>query len=56
MDNRVLNLVELLKSKQKELDDKEWEGLAPEGLQSLIMEIEELKEMHLKGELFYPTF
>jgi len=52
----VVPLQEILKAKQRELDDKEWEGMAPEALQALILEIENLKWLDEQGDVWYPLF
>jgi len=52
----VLPLQEILKDKQRELDDNEWEGMAPEALQSLIMEIKNLEWLESQGDVWYPLF
>jgi len=52
----VVPLQEILKEKQRELDDKEWEGMAPEALQALILEIESLKWLDEQGDVWYPLF
>jgi len=52
----VLPLQEILKEKQRELDDKEWGGMAPEALQSLIMEIKDLEWLDSQGDVWYPLF
>lgn len=52
----VVPLQEILKAKQRELDDKEWEGLAPEALEALISEINNLKWLDSQGDVWYPLF
>jgi len=55
-DNLIVPLQEILKAKQRELDDKEWEGHAPEALQALILEIQNLKFLDEQGDAWYPLF
>ena len=56
MTEMVINLRALLREKQRERDDLEWEGLAPEKLQALLLEIEELEYLDSVGEVWYPPF
>jgi len=56
MSESVLNLREVLMQKQRELDEREWEGHAPEKLQSLIMEINNMKWLESQGDVWYPLF
>jgi len=59
MDNNeelIVPLQEILKSKQRELDDKEWEGMAPEALEVLISEIKNLEWLDSQGDVWYPLF
>ena len=55
-DDLVVPLQEILKAKQRELDDKEWEGHAPEALQALILEVKNLKWLDEQGDVWYPLF
>jgi len=52
----VVPLQEILESKQRELDDKEWEGMAPEALEALISEIKNLEWLDSQGDVWYPLF
>jgi len=55
-DDRIVNLRDALMSKQRELDEKEWEGHSPEALQSLINEVNNLKWLEEQGDVWYPLF
>jgi len=41
---------------QQQVDNLEWEGLAPEKLSDLLNELQWLEDLDLKGELYVPNF
>jgi len=41
---------------EREINDLEWEGMAPEKMQHLLTELEYLKSLDASGELYVPEF
>ncbi len=41
---------------EREINDMEWEGLAPEKMQHLITELEYLRQLDSAGDLYVPEF
>jgi hypothetical protein len=41
---------------QRQMDELEWEGLAPEKLSDMLCELQYLQTLEAKGELYVPTF
>lgn len=41
---------------QQQIDDLEWEGLAPEKLSDMLNELQYLQERESLGELYIPEF
>jgi len=41
---------------QQQIDDLEWEGLAPEKLSDLLNELQYLQQREALGELYVPNF
>jgi len=41
---------------QKEVDDLEWEGLAPEKLSDKLQELQYLQQLELAGDTYVPNF
>ena len=41
---------------QQQIDDLEWEGLAPEKLSDLLNELQYLQQREALGELYIPNF
>jgi hypothetical protein len=56
MDERLDSIAELLRNKQKELDDIEWDNPQDPRIEALVREILEYKEKFNKGEIYDPRF
>ena len=56
MDERLDSIAELLRNKQKELDDIEWDNPQDPRIEALVREILEYKEKFNKGEIYVPRF
>jgi len=41
---------------EREINDLEWEGMAPEKMQHLLTELKYLKRLDASGELYVPEF
>lgn len=46
----------LIRTLQREIDEGEWEGLAPEALSDKLNQLQHLQELETKGELYVPLF
>ena len=56
MDERLDSIVELLRNRQKELDDIEWDDPQDPRIEGLVREIRDYKEKLNKGEMYDPKF
>ena len=56
MDERLDSITKLLRKKQKELDDVEWENPSDPRIEGLVREIREYKNKLEKGEIYEPKF
>lgn len=55
-DTRLTNIRQRIRELQKEVDDIEWMGLAPEKLSDKLRELQQLQDAEKLGGLYVPNF
>ena len=55
-DARLTPIRPRIRELQKEIDDLEWEGLAPEKLSDKLNELQYLQQLELSGDTYVPNF
>ena len=56
MDYRLESIADLIKSKEKELDEIEWADPRDPRIEGLVREIRYYKNKHDQGEIYEPKF
>jgi len=55
-DNRLTPIRSRIRELQREIDDQEWMGLAPEKLSDKLNELQYLQQLELAGDTYVPNF
>jgi len=55
-DNRLTPIRPRIRELQREIDDLEWMGLAPEKLSDKLNELQYLQQLELAGDTLAPNF
>jgi len=55
-DTRLTPIRPRIRELQKEIDEIEWEGLAPEKLSDKLNELQYLQQLELSGDTYVPNF
>jgi len=55
-DNRLTPIRPRIRELQREIDDLEWMGLAPEKLSDKLNELQYLQQLELAGDTLVPNF
>jgi len=55
-DNRLTPIRSRIRELQREIDDQEWMGLAPEKLSDKLNELQYLQQLELAGDTHVPNF
>jgi hypothetical protein len=55
-DNRLTPIRPRIRELQREVDELEWEGLAPEKLSDKLRELQYLQQLELAGDTYVPNF
>jgi len=55
-DNRLTPIRPRIRELQREIDDLEWMGLAPEKLSDKLNELQYLQQLELAGDTHVPNF
>jgi len=55
-DNRLTPIRPRIRELQREIDDQEWMGLAPEKLSDKLNELQYLQQLELAGDTHVPNF
>ena len=55
-DNRLTPIRPRIRELQREIDDMEWMGLAPEKLSDKLNELQYLQQLELAGDTHVPNF
>jgi len=53
-DNRLTPIRPRIRELQREIDELEWEGLAPEKLSAMLNELQYLQEREAAGDIYLP--
>lgn len=55
-DDRLTPIKPRIRQLQEEIDELEWEGLAPEKLSDKLNELHYLQQLELAGDTYVPNF
>jgi len=55
-DDRLTPIRPRIRELQREIDELEWEGLAPEKLSDKLRELQYLQQLELAGDTYVPNF
>jgi hypothetical protein len=55
-DDRLTPIRPRIRELQREVDELEWEGLAPEKLSDKLQELQYLQQLELAGDTYVPNF